>query len=227
MATSGTTTFDLNLLEIVEEAFERCGEESRTGYDLRTARRSLNILFLEWANRGINLWTVKAGSIAMVADTITYDLPTDTVDVLDSVIRTGTGTNQSDINVTRISSTTYTSIPNKNSTGRPLQFWTDRQAGTPTINVWPVPDQSSKYTFIYYYLRRIEDAGDAGIVTQDVPFRFIPALTAGLAFHLAMKLPNALERVEMLKAYYEEQFTLAADEDREKASLYIVPKVAY
>jgi hypothetical protein len=226
MATSGTTTFNLDLNNIAEEAFERCGEELRTGYDLRTARRSLNLLMLEWANRGVNLWTVDEGTIAMVQGTITYNLPDDTVDLLDHVIRTGTGANQSDINITRISATTYSTIPNKNMQSRPLQVWIDRQGAVPTINVWPVADRTGTYTFVYWRLRRIEDVGDAGITTQDIPFRFLPALIAGLAFHLSMKLPNALPRMPDLKAYYEEQWTLAADEDREKASLMLTPRIA-
>ena len=226
MATTGTTTFNLDLNTVVEEAFERCGSELRTGYDLRTARRSLNLLLAEWANRGVNLWTFEEGTIPMVQGTISYSLPSDTVDIMDCVMRTGTGTSQSDINISRISLSTYASIPNKNTQGRPIQVWVDRQAENPSINVWPVPDQSSTYTFVYWKLRRLEDAGD-GVNTQDVPFRFLPCLVAGLAYYLSMKIPDAMNRIEMLKASYEEQWALAAEEDREKADIRLVPRISY
>jgi hypothetical protein len=234
MTTSGTATFDLNLNELFEEAFERCGAEMRTGYDFRTARRSLNLLTIEWANRGINLWTLEQGSIPMVQGQITYDLPVDTIDLLEQVIRTnaGSGPNQIDINITRISADTYITIPNKNAQGRPIQVWINRQSGaaTPTgvqnpqINVWPAPDQNNFYTFFYYRLRRIQDAGTNGLVTQDIPFRFLPCLVAGLAYHLSLKIPGALERAIALKAMYDEAWQQAADEDREKAPLRIAPR---
>lgn len=235
MTTSGTSTFNLSILDCIEESFERCGAEVRSGYDLRTARRSLNLMFAEWANRGYNLWTVEQGSIALTQGTISYNLPVDTVDLVDQVIRTQTGTNQTDINISRISLDTYATIPNKNTQGRPIQVWINRQSGAtnpttgvayPTINVWPAPDQSNYYTFVYWRLRRIQDAGN-GADTQDIPFRFLPALVAGLAYHLSLKIPDALPRVEMLKVMYEEQFQLAADEDREKAPLRIAPRVSY
>jgi hypothetical protein len=232
MTTSGTTAFNLNLNELVEEAFERCGAELRTGYDLRTARRSLNLLTIEWANRGINLWTIEQGSIPMVQGQITYDLPADTIDLLDHVIRTQTGQGQTDINITRISVDTYSTIPNKNAQGRPIQVWINRQSGAnypvdgvayPNINVWPAPEQSNYYTFVYWRLRRIQDAGN-GITTQDIPFRFLPCMVAGLAYHLSKKIPGALERSQMLKMEYEELWQQAADEDREKAALRIAPR---
>lgn len=231
MTTSGTTGFNLNLNEIVEEAFERCGAELRTGYDLRTARRSLNLLTIEWANRGINLWTVEQGEIPMVQGQIVYDLPVDTIDLLDHVIRTQSGQGQTDINITRISSSTYATIPNKNAQGRPIQVWINRQSGAteptgvanPQINVWPTPEQSNFYTFVYWRLRRIQDAGN-GITTQDIPFRFLPCMVAGLAYHLSKKVPGALERMPMLKMEYEELWQQAADEDREKAALRIAPR---
>ena len=232
MTTSGTTTFNLDLNNLVEEAFERCGAELRTGYDMRTARRSLNLLTIEWANKGINLWTIEEGSIAMVQGTVTYDLPVDTIDLLDQVIRTGTGSNQTDINISRISISTYSTIPNKLTQGRPIQVWINRQSGAtepstginyPTINVWPTPDQSSYYTFVYWRLRRLQDAGN-GITTPDIPFRFLPALVAGLAYYLSMKIPEAYSRMGDLKVIYEEQFQMAADEDREKAPLRLVPR---
>jgi hypothetical protein len=232
MTTSGTTAFNLNLNELVEEAFERCGAELRTGYDLRTARRSLNLLTIEWANRGINLWTIEQGQIAMVQGQITYDLPADTIDLLDHVIRTQTGQGQTDINISRISVDTYSTIPNKNAQGRPIQVWINRQSGAnypvdgvayPNINVWPAPEQSNYYTFVYWRLRRLQDAGD-GVTTQDIPFRFLPCMVAGLAYHLSKKIPGALERSQMLKMEYEELWQQAADEDREKAALRIAPR---
>jgi hypothetical protein len=232
MTTSGTSTFNLNLNDLVEEAFERCGAELRTGYDLRTARRSLNLLTIEWANRGINLWTIEQGSIPMVQGQIVYDLPVDTIDLLEHVIRTQTGQQQTDITINRISIDTYSTIPNKNAQGRPIQVWINRQSGAdypvdgvayPNINVWPAPDQSNYYTFVYWRLRRLQDAGD-GVTTQDIPFRFIPCMVAGLAYHLSLKIPGALERSQMLKAEYEELWQQAADEDREKAPLRIAPR---
>jgi hypothetical protein len=231
MTTSATQSFNLDLNSIVEEAFERCGAELRTGYDLRTARRSLNLLTIEWANRGINLWTIEQGSIPMVQGQITYDLPVDTIDLIDQIIRTGTSQGQTDININRISVDTYATIPNKNAQGRPIQVWINRQSGAteptgvayPQINVWPTPDQSNFYTFVYWRMRRIQDAGN-GTTTQDIPFRFLPCLVAGLAYYLAMKIPEALPRIEMLKMSYEEQWNLASSEDREKAPLRIAPR---
>jgi hypothetical protein len=229
---SGTSTFNLDLNNLCEEAFERCGAELRTGYDMRTARRSLNLMTIEWANRGINLWTVEQGTIPLVQGQITYDLPVDTIDLLDQVIRTGTGQNQTDINITRISESTYITIPNKNAQGRPIQIWINRQSGAayptgvkfPQVNVWPAPEQSDYYTLFYYRLRRIQDAGEGGTHMQDIPFRFLPCMVAGLAYYLSMKIPEALNRVEGLKAIYDEQFELAAQEDREKASLRLAPR---
>lgn len=302
--TTGTTDFNLDLNNLVEDAFERCGKELRTGYDLRTARRSLNLLTIEWANRGINLWTVEPGQISLEANRIMYPLPADTIDLLDMVTRTGTGQNQQDININRISESTYITIPNKNATGRPIQVWINRQSAQenptdillaetltstdtsnddtillsstvglaqfgfikigsetiqyggidgntitgciravnntaiaahaigdriyvqnlPTINVWVAPDQSNYYTFVYYRLRRIQDAGN-GVTVQDIPFRFIPCMVAGLAAYLAMKLPDVdPNRIAMLRADYEAAFQLAADEDREKASVRFVPR---
>ena len=232
MTTSGTTAFNLNLNELVEEAFERCGAELRTGYDLRTARRSLNLLTIEWANRGINLWTIEQGSIPLVQGQITYDLPADTIDLLEHVVRTQSGQGQTDINISRISVDTYATIPNKNAQGRPIQVWINRQSGAdypvdgvayPQINVWPAPEQSNYYTFVYWRLRRIQDAG-TGVTTQDIPFRFLPCMVAGLAYHLSKKVPGGLERTQMLKMEYEELWQQAADEDREKAPLRIAPR---
>ena len=231
MVTSGTTGFNLDLNFIVEEAFERCGAELRTGYDLRTARRSLNLLTMEWANKGINLWTIEEGTIPLQQGVAQYGMPVDTIDLVDHVVRTGTGQGQTDINISRISVDTYATIPNKNSQGRPIQLWFNRLGGQttplgtqyPTINVWPVPDQDNYYTLTVWRLRRMQDAGD-GINTQDIPFRFLPALVAGLAYHLSKKIPGALERTMMLKADYDELWQQAADEDREKAPLRIAPR---
>jgi hypothetical protein len=304
--TTGATDFNLDLNNLVEEAFERCGKELRTGYDLRTARRSLNLLTIEWANKGLNLWTIEPGQITLNQNQIMYALPNDTIDLLDMVTRTGTGQNQQDININRISESTYITIPTKNATGRPIQVWINRQSGQenptdillnetltatastaanpetitlssteglaqfgfikidnetiqyggvsgntitgciravnnttlathaigarvyvqnlPTVNVWPAPDQSNFYQFVYYRLRRIQDAGN-GLTVQDIPFRFIPCMVAGLASHLSMKLPDVdPNRVQMLKALYDEAFQNAADEDREKASIRFVPR---
>lgn len=230
--TSGTTAFNLDLNEIVEEAFERCGLEVRTGYEHRTARRSMNLMFTEWANRGINLWTIEQGTpIPMTTGTITYNLPVDTVDLIEQVIRTQTGIPQTDINISRISVDTYATIPNKNAQGRPIQVWINRQSGvltptglaSPTINVWPAPDQDNYYTFVYWRLRRMQDAG-GGANIQDVPFRFINCLAAGLAYYLSLKIPEAAQRVPMLKDMYDEQLRLALDEDREKAPLRLAPR---
>jgi hypothetical protein len=237
MTTSGTAGFNLDLSELVEEAFERCGQELRTGYDLRTARRSLNLLTIEWANRGINLWTIEQGSIPMVTGQSTYNLPVDTIDLLDTVIRTGTGQNQTDINISRISESTYSTIPNKNAQGRPIQVWINRQSGadypvtgtnSPKIVVWPTPNApGDQYTFVYWRLRRIQDSG-GGVSTQDIPFRFLTCMVAGLAFYLSAKLPDVTpDRILFLKSEYEQQFQLAADEDREKASIRFVPRNSF
>ena len=235
--TTDTYSFNLDLNNMVEESYERCGHELRSGYDMRTARRSLNLLMMEWANRGINMWTVEQGQITLAytspTPTITYNLPVDTVDLLDHVIRTGTNQNQTDINISRISESTYAMIPNKNAVGRPIQVWVQRRSGAtdsagvavpPRIHVWPTPDNSQTYTFVYWRLRRIQDAGN-GINGQDVPFRMMPCLVAGLSFQLSMKLPNVdPARIAMLKAEYNEQWDLASSEDREKAPVRYVPR---
>ena len=303
MTTSSTTAFNLDLNDLVEEAFERCGKELRTGYDLRTARRSLNLLTIEWANRGLNLWTIEQGQIPINinAGQITYPLPLDTIDLMDQVIRTGSGQNQVDINISRISESTYSSIPTKNAYGRPIQVWIDRQGGNtnavasttisanisasdttinvvsaqglatqgyiyigselisyqnvsgnqllncnrgqgdttaaahlagasvtvtrvPNVNIWPTGNPGQTYTLVYWRMRRMQDAG-TGVTTQDIPFRFIPALVAGLAYHLSVKLQDVdPQRVVGLKQAYEEVFMQAADEDREKAPIRFVPR---
>lgn len=234
MTTSGTTAFNLSLSELTEEAFERCGSEMRSGYDLRTARRSLNLLTLEWANMGINLWTVEQGEIALQPGVSEYDLPNDTIDLIEHVIRTGSGTTQQDINISRISVSTYAMIPNKTAPGRPVQLYINRQSGAdypvtgvnnPSVNVWPVPDSSTAYKLVYWRLRRIQDAGAGGVATPDIPFRFLPALVAGLAFHLSLKIPGASTRSADLKLMYDDAMQKAMDEDRDRAPVRFVPRV--
>jgi len=224
MATSGTSSFNLDLTEIVEEAFERVGSELRTGYDLRTARRSMNLMFADWANRGLNMFTYEQGSIPLVAGQATYELPTDTVDLLEHVIRTGAGSaaTQADLTITRISVSTYATIPNKLQQARPIQVWIER-LNTPRFTVWPVPDNSQPYVFVYWRLRRIQDAGN-GVNTMDMPFRFLPCMVAGLAYYLALKVPGGAERLPVLKQQYDEAWQLASDEDREKAAVRFVPR---
>ena len=312
MAVTGVSDFNLDLAEIIEEAFERCGSELRTGYDLRTARRSLNLLFADWANRGVNMWTFEEGQIPLVQGVTTYALPNDTVDLLEHVIRTQANVqnNQADLTITRISVSTYATLPNKLQQARPIQVWIQRldsasyvvdsavtvavTADTPTIylddvtvlpaagfiqlgnevisygaavqttpsssagylincgrgqqntvatthaigtvvtkiqppsiTVWPTPDQGTAadpyYTFVYWRLRRINNAGD-GTNTFDVPFRFLPCLTAGLAYYMALKIPGADARLAVLKQQYDETWNSAANEDQEKAAIRFVPR---
>ncbi len=304
MTTTGTTLFSMEFTEIAEEAWERAGREMRSGYDLRTARRSMNLMTIEWQNRGINMWTIDQGSITLTAGLNTYALPLDTIDLLDHVIRTGanSASTQADLNITRISVSTYATIPNKLAQGRPIQLWVQRLSGAvapagatlsggiddstttitlsatsglpaagfiridsediyygwldgndlggvfraqngttaashsngatvynpnlPAVTVWQTPDSTTTYQLVYWRLRRVQDAG-AGIQTPDMNFRFLPALTAGLAYHIAMKVPDLAQRVPMLKEAYNEQFDLAAGEDREKAAIRFVPRRAF
>ena len=227
MATSNTTAFNMEFTEIAEEAFERAGREMRSGYDLRTARRSMNLLTIEWQNRGINMWTIDSGTIDLVQGQTQYPLPADTIDLLEHQVRTGSGNvaTQSDLNLSRISVSTYASIPNKLTQGRPIQLYIERLRDAPLVNVWPVPD-TNDYKLYYWRMRRIEDAG-SGVQTPDMNFRFFPCLVAGLAYYIAMKLPEMMDRVPLLKAVYDEQFELAAGEDREKASVRFVPRMGY
>ena len=227
MATSGTTAFTLDLLEVIEEAFERCGSESRTGYDLRTARRSLNLLFADWANRGVNLWTLDSGTIPLVSGTAAYVLPADTVDVLDCVIRSNSAVvaTQNDRPLTRVSASTYSATPNKLSTGFPNQMTVTRGVAAPTVTLWPVPNDPTQL-LVYWRLRRIQDAGAAGDQTHDIPFRLLPALASGLAYYLAFKVPGAGERLQTLKTVYDEDWERASNEDREKAAVRFVPRIA-
>jgi hypothetical protein len=299
--TSGQTSFNLDLTELVEEAFERAGSEMRTGYDLRTARRSLNLMFSDWANRGVNMWTIEQGTITLVPGQNTYPLPNDTVDLLEHVIRTQANqtANQADLTITRISVSTYATLPNKLQQARPIQVWVQRldgqttapittlasgisstdttitltstvglaaagfiQIGTETINygyisgdqlgncfrgqdnttaaahsagdavsvrnlpaitVWPTPDSSQAYQFVYWRLRRTQDAG-GGVNVMDVPFRFVPCMAAGLAYYVAMKVPGGMDRLQVLKSQYDEAWSLAAQEDQEKAAVRFVPR---
>ena len=300
-STSGSTTFNPDLTEIVEEAFERVGSELRTGYDLRTARRSLNILFADWANRGVNMWTIDQGTINLVQGQSTYALPSDTVDLLEHVIRTqaNSTSGQADLTITRISVSTYATLPNKLQQSRPIQVWVQRQDAQnsptgftvasavsatdttitlsstvglaasgfvlidsetifyqyisgntlntcargqnnttatthsvgasvtvqrlPAVTMWPIPDGSQPYVFAYWRLRRSQDAGN-GVNVTDVPFRFYPAMIAGLAYYLALKVPEGAQRLPILKAQYDEAWQLASDEDREKAAVRFVPR---
>lgn len=230
MTTTGTSTFNLDLTEIVEEAMERAGLESRSGYDLKTARRSLNLMSLSWANQGINLWTVEQGSVPLLTGVAEYDLPVDTIDLLEHVIRQ----DSIDISAIRISVSTYATIPNKTLTGRPLQIYINRQSGAtyPTTGVkypkavlWPAPSDNS-YTLIYWRLRRMQDAG-SGVETTDIPFRFLPALVAGLAYNIALKRPELTDRVQMLKMVYDEEFQNAMNEDRDRSAMRAVPAPNY
>jgi hypothetical protein len=304
MSTTGTTAFNLEFTELAEEAWERAGREMRSGYDLRTARRSLNLMTIEWQNRGINMWTIETGTITLTQGLNTYALPTDTIDLLDHVIRTqpNVASTQADLSITRISVSTYATIPNKLAQGRPIQVWIQRLSGEvgptvatlngaitattdsivlstvvglagsgyirldsediyytyisgntlggvfrgqnnttaaphttltavnvpqlPAVTVWPTPDGSQTYQFVYYRLRRVQDAG-RGVETADMNFRFLPCVVAGLAYYIAMKVPELMGRLDMLKAVYEEQFKLAAGEDREKATLRLAPRMSY
>lgn len=219
MATSGTTSFDLDILEIIEEAFERAGLEARSGGDYRTARRSLDLLADEWANRGLNLWTVSQGTIPLVVGTATYALPTDTIDLIETQLRAVSGTTTTDYALNRVSVSDYAGVSNKATTGRPQQILVSRTA-TPTVTLWPVPTVAD--TLVYWRLRRLQDTGTAAS-TPDIPFRFRPALISGLAYQIAMKRPEVTDRVPMLQAEYERQFGLASDEDRDRASLYLMP----
>ena len=226
MTTSGTTAFDMDFTEIAEEAWERAGREMRSGYDLRTARRSMNLMTIEWQNRGINLWTIEEGTVTLTKGTSQYTLPADTIDLIEQVIRTNSGntSTQSDLTLNRIGVSTFASIPNKFTDGRPIQMWIVRQRDAPVINLWPVPDKNDTYVIRYWRIRRIQDAG-SGVQTADMNYRFLPCLVAGLAYNIALKVPELMDRVPMLKTVYEEAFALAAAEDREKTSDYYVPRI--
>jgi len=218
MATSGSTNFDLDVAEIIEEAYERCGIEVRTGYDTKTARRSLNLMFADWANRGLNLWTVKQATQALTQGTATYALSSDYTDLLEVVIRRS----GVDYELTRMSRGEYLALPNKTTQGRPSQYYYNRQV-TPEITLWATPENSTD-TLVYYYVKRIEDA-DTLANTTDAPFRFLPCMVAGLAYYLSIK--RAPERVQLLKSVYEEEFQRAADEDEDRVPLKLTPGIQY
>jgi hypothetical protein len=218
MATSGSRDFNMDVGEIIEEAYERCGLEVRTGYDAKTARRSLNLMFADWANRGVNLWTVQQGTATLVQGTATVTLTADVVDVLEMVLRRD-GT---DYEIERISRGEYITLPDKTTQGRPSQFWFNKQID-PIINLWAVPENSTDQ-IVYYYVQRIEDA-DALVNTTDMPFRFYPCMVAGLAYYLAMK--RAPQLVQLLKTVYEEEFQRAADEDEDRVPLKLQPSIQY
>lgn len=221
MATSGTAAFNPDIIELIEEAYELCGKELRAGYELKSARRSLNMLMQEWANRGINFWTIEETTASVAASVASLVLASDTVDIIDATWRTGTGTSQVDKTLTRMSVHEYAHIANKNTTGVPSQYWVNRTL-TPTVYLWPIP--STAGTLVYYKVRKIEDAGSY-TNTVDLPSRFLPAITAGLAYYLAIKTPEAESRITFLKQHYEEQYAMAADEDRERATLRLVPRL--
>ena len=240
MGTSTTTSFNLDFMEIAEEAWERAGREMRSGYDLRTARRSMNLLTIEWANRGLNMWTINEGSIDLTAGTSQYVLTEDTnpnaentVDVIEHFIRENSGntSTQSDTSLNRISVSTYAAIPNKLATGKPLQVFVERLGGKNAnsiiLNLWPVPDKT--YKLGYFSIRRIQDASSSDPTKNnpDISYRFLPCLVAGLAYYIAMKVPELMPRVQMLKQEYEEQYAMAASEDREKTSARFVPSIGY
>jgi|TARA_R100000353_G_scaffold62203_1_gene49042 hypothetical protein len=221
MAVSGSNDFELDVADYIEEAFERCGLEVRTGYDLKTAKRSLNLMLADWANRGLNRWTIQQTTTTTSSGTLEYNLGTDTIDVLSAVIRTGTGTNQSDTTLTRLSRDAYINVPNKNTQAKPNQYYIDRQIN-PVLKLYPTPDDT--YSIVYDRLVRMDDA-DTFTNTLDMPFRFYPCLSAGLAYYIALK--RAPERIQMLKAVYEEEFERAAAEDRDRASLSLTPSRDY
>ena len=219
MTTSSSRDFDLDGAEIIEEAYERCGLEVRTGYDARTARRSMNLMFADWANRGLNLWTVTQATLSLVSGTAAYSLASNYTDLLEVVVRNSSNV---DTSLSKMSRSEYLAIPNKTNTGRPTQYFYNRQV-TPSITLWPTPNDSTD-TLVYYYVNRIQDV-DALQNTTDAPFRFLPCMVAGLAYYIAIK--KAPERVQMLKSIYEEEFQRAADEDEDRVSLKLQPGMDY
>ena len=225
MATSGTYTFNLDLSDILEEAYERAGLELRSGYDYRTARRSLDLMFLEWQNRGLNLWTVQEDSQILMAGTGRYALSGDQLDVIEASLRTddGDADKQTDLTMSRISISQYSHLTNKLTQGRPIQYWIEKDPGAIALNVWPVPDDAVTYKINYYYIQRVEDTGSPASNNVDIPSRFLPCMAAGLAYHISVKRPEASDRAPLLKQIYDEQWDLAADADRDKSSFYMVP----
>lgn len=222
MATSGSRDFDLDVADIIEEAYERCGLEVRTGYDAKTARRSLNIMFSEWANRGINLWTVKQATLTLTSGTATYSSANGLASPMNDILEIALRRAGTDYEIDRISRGEYLNVPNKSTTGRPSQFYFNRQT-SPELTLWPTPENSTDQ-LVYYYITRIEDA-DTSQNTTDVPYRFLPCMIAGLAYYIAMK--KAPERIQLLKAVYEEEFQRAADEDEDRVALKLQPDIQY
>jgi hypothetical protein len=223
MTTSGTYVWNIDIADLIEEAYERAGLEARTGYDFRTARRSLNILSAEWSNRGLNLWTVQENTLVLTPGTKTYSLPANTIDVIETMIRVTSSGSALDYTVSRIGVGDYASLPNKNTTGRPLQIYVNRQI-SPEFTLWPVPDLP--YTILYWTMRRIQDTTTA-TDNMDIPVRFVPAIAAGLAYQIALKRPEVMNRLPTLKQEYLEQFQLAADEDRGREPARFVPWSSY
>jgi hypothetical protein len=225
MATSGTYAFTLDLSDIVEEAFERAGLEARSGYDYRTARRSLDLMFLEWQNRGLNLWTVQEDTQTLTAGTARYSLSGDQLDIVEAFIRTDSGdtSSQSDQMLSRISISQYAHLTNKLDQSKPLQYWIEKDPSAISVNLWPVPDDTETYTLVYYYIQRVEDTGSPASNNADVPSRFLPCMVAGLAYYVSVKKPESSDRTMLLKQVYEEQWNLAADADRDKSSFFMVP----
>ena len=225
MATSGTYAFTLDLSDILEEAYERAGLELRSGYDYRTARRSLDLMFLEWQNRGLNLWTVQEETQTLTAGTGRYALSSDQLDVIEASLRTddGDADKQTDLTMSRISVSQYSHLTNKLTQGRPIQYWIEKDPGAIALNVWPVPDDAVTYKINYYYIQRVEDSGSPASNNVDIPARFLPCMAAGLAYHISVKRPEASDRAPLLKEVYEEQWNLAADADRDKSSFYMTP----
>jgi hypothetical protein len=225
MATSTTFNFTLDIGDIIEEAYERAGLELRSGYDYKTARRSLDLLMLEWQNRGLNLWTVKNASQTLTAGTSSYDLTAEKIEIIEASLRTDVGdsNNQSDLTMERISVVQYSHLTNKLTEGRPLQYYVGRSPDNITINLWPVPDSQETYTFVYYYLERIEDSGKPATNNMDVPDRYLPCLVSGLAYNIALKRPESASLAPALKQIYEEQWEMVSDAFREKAALYVTP----
>ena len=225
MATSGTYAFNLDLSDILEEAYERAGLELRSGYDYRTARRSLDLMFLEWQNKGLNLWTVQEGSQTLTAGTGRYALAGDQLDVIEASLRTddGDADKQSDLTMSRISISQYSHLTNKLTQGRPIQYWIEKDPDAIALNVWPVPDDAQTYKVNYYYIQRVEDTGSPASNNVDIPARFLPCMAAGLAYYISVKRPEASDRAPLLKQIYDEQWDLAADSDRDKSSFFMVP----
>jgi hypothetical protein len=225
MATSGTYAFNLDLSDILEEAYERAGLELRSGYDYRTARRSLDLMFLEWQNKGLNLWTVQQTTQTLTAGTARYALSSDQLDIVEASLRTddGDADKQSDLTMSRISISQYSHLTNKLTQGRPIQFWVEKDPEAIALNVWPVPDDAVTYKINYYYIQRVEDSGSPASNNVDIPARFMPCMAAGLAYYISVKRPEASERAPLLKQMYDEQWNLAADADRDKSSFYMTP----